>query len=93
MNTKNVVIIDGNEVPVYTVAQLTDRAPAGGWQLPSILSRRFCLTKEEAEDVAREASKTVPKPQRFTVYCPDMIFVSSWQCGERLSAFVVADEP
>lgn len=82
----NTLCINGEDVPVYTVAHITDRSHD---QRPVVLSRQYHRTQEEAETAAREASTTVPAPQRFTVYCPDLFYVSSWQAGKPLPAFVV----
>jgi hypothetical protein len=87
-DTTNTVILDGVQRPVFTVVQLTSRSDPRDLR-PVILSRQYFFSREVAEDEAREASKTVPVPQRFTVFDPDLQYLSSWQCGQRLGAFTV----
>ena len=82
----NTLRIGGEDVPVYTVVHVTDRSHD---QRPVVLGRLYHRTQEEAEIAARDASTTVPAPQRFTVYCPDLRYVSSWQAGKLLPVFVV----
>lgn len=83
----NTLHIGGEDVPVFTVAHITD------WSLdkrPVVLARQYHRTLDEAETAARNASTTVPAPQRFTVYCPDLLYVSSWQAGKHVPAFSVS---
>ena len=90
--TINTAFINGEEVPVYTVAHLTDITNRSDRRRAFVLSRQHYQTKDEAETVARNAYTTVPAPQRFTVYCPDLRYVSSWQAGQFLAAFTVEAE-
>ena len=73
-------------IPVFTVLHLTD--PTVGYK-PVALGVSDWFSQAEAEDHAREMSIMCPSPQRFSVYTPDWEWLSSWQCGEVLPAFVI----
>jgi hypothetical protein len=90
--TINTAFINGEEVPVYTVAHLTDITNRSDRRRAFVLSRQYYRTKYEAETAAFNASTTVLAPQRFTVYAPDLRYVSSWQAGQPLPAFTVEGE-
>lgn len=74
------------EVPVYTVAHITD-ASRGVHGI--LLNSSKWFDETAAREFAQEESTKTPSPQRFTVYDPDLKFVCTFQCGQEVSPFVL----
>lgn len=79
------------QVPVYTLAQITDQRVGPTEVRPVIIGRSFWFTEEEARDEARRLSVTLPRPQRVVVYDPIFNYVVGFQCGAEMPVFVVED--
>ena len=74
---------------VYTVLHISEVRGVGGRKRTVAIGRSAWFTAAEAEGYARRSSQAHPSPQRFAVYSPSRDWLGTWQCGERLAAFVV----